>query len=148
MKNISQVVSQFLAPDLLQQSIQQLSGQVFPKDERTQLTRRVSTATSKPIAELGADEIVTLLRQQCGGDVALALALMLISEEPLMCGDSHSGDLLQLALQREWNAWLATEKYGVDPYGLISSIESTINGLKDLCVELEGSLKKNFFTAP
>ena len=144
-KSIREVIKRFLPDDLLKKSIQQILGSEFQTDNRTNLTRRVSEAASKPMVELGTDDIVMLLRQDVGEELTLAIALMLISEEPLMCGDACSGDLLQLALQRGWHAWLNTEKYGVDPYGLISAIESTVNGLKDLCAVLEGSLKTNFF---
>ena len=87
-----------------------------------------------------------MLRQNVGGDLALALALMIISDEPLICGDSYSGDILKLTLERDWPAWLRTEQFGVDPYWLVSSVESTVSGLRTLTDELEDAFKKNFST--
>ena len=144
MRNIKEIVSQLMSESALGGSVNDASSERLGCDDRTNLTRRVSESVAKPISELTTADVATMLRQEVGGDFALALALMIISEEPLICGDSYSGDLLKLALERDWQAWLRTEKYGVDPHWLISSVESTVSGLRTLSAELEGALKKNF----
>ena len=144
MRNIKEIVSHFMPESALGGSVGDTSSERLGGDDRTNLTRRVSESAAKPISELTTADVATMLRQEVGGDFALALALMIISEEPLICGDSYSGDILKLALERDWQAWLRTEKYGVDPYWLISSVESTVSGLRTLSAELEDAFKKNF----
>lgn len=141
-KNICSVASLFLPADVLEKSINEINGEINSHDWRTNLTIRVSEALSKPIKSLCAEEITTLLRQGIGGEITLALGLMLVSEEPMICGDSYCGDILKLVLERSWAEWIKTEKYGVDPYGLSAMIESTVFGLKSLGDELEILCKK------
>lgn len=129
----------FMPAEFFDQSINQVNGRADLRDGRSHLTRRVAEALAKPMKELRSDELATLLRQRTGGDIALALALMLVSEEPLICADSGSGDLLELVMQYGWADWSRTQAYGVDPYWLIGMLESTISRLRELAGGLEAS---------
>lgn len=138
-QNIFPLTSLFMPAEFFDQSINRLNGRADSPDDRTTLTRRVAEAQAKPMKELRSGELATLLRQRMGGDIALALGLMLVSEQPLIGADSGSGDLLGLVMQYEWADWLRTRAYGVDPYWLVGMLEATVSGLRTLAGELEAS---------
>ncbi|MFC4159049.1 contact-dependent growth inhibition system immunity protein [Chitinimonas lacunae] len=150
MKNslILPIVEKYLPPEVSSQSINGITQNPFPEDNRTNLTTRLSEICAKPIKELRTDDIATLLRQDVGDDISLAIALMLISEEPLICADSYSGDILMLTTQKTWEQWLATEVYGIDPYWLAGYVQDTIIALKELSIELAENLEKFNKTMP
>ncbi len=129
----------FMPAEFFDQSINRLNGWADFRDDRSNLTRRVAEALAKPMKELRSGELATLLRQRMGGDIVLALGLMVVSEEPLIRADSGSGDLLELVMQYGWADWSRTQAYGVDPYGLIGMVEATISGLRELTGGLEAS---------
>lgn len=126
-----------MSDGMLEKSIDEIDGQGNVADPRTNLTRRVAEARGKPIKDLMTDELCTLLRQRMGGTIALALGLFIVSEEPLICGDVGSGDLLQLTLEYDWSDWLATQQYGTDPWISMSTADSTVSGLRQSISEWE-----------
>lgn len=136
------VVKHYLPARTLAQSLNEAGDAYFDSDLRTNLTRRLSAAMAKPIAELDSSEIALLLRQNVGGALVLAIGLMLVEEAPMARADHFWGDMLELVMERSWPQWLATEAYGVDPYGLVGSVEGMAESLRGMADRIETHEKR------
>lgn len=136
------VARRYLPAETLAQSLNEAGDVYFESDLRTNLTRRLSVAMAKPIAELDSSDIALLLRQNVGGALVLAIGLMLVEEAPMARADHFWGDMLELVMERSWSQWLETQAYGIDPYGLVGAVEGMAESLRKMADRIENQEKR------
>nr|WP_229505422.1 contact-dependent growth inhibition system immunity protein [Massilia mucilaginosa] len=124
----------------------QINGTTHPPDASGGLARRVAAAQAKPLKLLQTDELCTLLRQREGGVLALALALYIVGQEPLIQADASPGDLFSLTLEYDWADWHAAQRFGIDPWvclleaqSAIAGLRASIAGMDSLCARLDAA---------
>ncbi len=129
-KTISFYIEDFLGKYYNKNLLETANLDIDQNYSNSNLVNRINKIIQKSIIDLTTEDIAVLLRQKIGGSFLLAIALMIIVEEPFIKAENYAVDLLNYCLEYSWSEWLEIEVYNIDPYDTIASIEFAVIGIE------------------
>lgn len=115
------------------ESLEQLEGRRWgdPGPDATRLMRDVHAARTVPVAQLTAEQLRILLRQDVGVDHIVPAALRLLADDPLVEADYYPGDLLAAVLDLDPARWAAHPDEAAEVEALLNAVDPADERLLD-----------------
>ncbi len=86
--------------DETHKTLEELENDIWPApSERTSLIDRCHRLRKKPLGYFSPGDVRVMISQDIGAAFLMPLALALLRQDPMVCGDYYEGDLLMAALR-------------------------------------------------